>query len=243
MRNKVSTFCIVIACACTCIAKANTIGFGLGGGWGLNMMGFSGKVGAHKSSLGLGQLLSAKSFIDYSFGEEERESLSLVLDIGFIQRTIEANFMKNIDDKAKNSALEKTKNFTLDCIEAILTINWHSFQFEHGTWGPYLGFGVYYMIRGSLADEDVEATSSQYEIVDENLKKINVFGTAGLQSKFLDRILAINLGGTYSFLNQLKSDYAEKSIKNIYGNDVSVGKGQIGILVELKIDLWQIIIG
>jgi hypothetical protein len=243
MRKKILAFSILTVCVWNNLAHADTIGFGLGGGWGLNLMGFNGEYDGKKSKFGIGQLFSAKTFIDYSFGEEGKEGISIALDIGFMQRTIEADFVNNTNDKSKPYTLGETKTFTLDCIEAIFKIILNYFQFEYGIWGPYLGFGGYYMIRGSLADEDVEATKSQYEIVEASLDKLNILMTAGLQAKFLDRILAITIGGTYSFLNQVKPDYADTDIKYTYRNKVSVGNGQIGVLAELKIDLWQIIIG
>lgn len=228
--------------------RANTVGFGIRGGWGLNFGGFSGvynsKLGVKHSLLDSGQLFPIGVFLEYNFGEDNKESFSVGLDLDFKKRSIKSYFSDTENSFLNNYYANDVKLFHLDCIDAVLRFLFTTYSSDNGnSYSFYLGGGGYYMIRAAGAGEDIEPTALEYAKTTKDLSRFNLLATAGVQAKFLDKILALSLGGLVSFLNQVKADSNDSSLKLNYGDNVSLGQYQIGALAEIRIDVWQIIIG
>lgn len=229
--------------------QADTVGFGIKSGWGLNFGGFSGKYDSklkvQNSVLDAGQLfIPLGLFFEYNFGKDNKENFSLGLDLDFKNRTIKSYFNDTENSFMNNFYANDVKLFHMQCVEAIVRFIFSTHSAEgDNSYSTYIGGGGYYMLRAAGAGEDIEPTALQYAITTSDLSKFNILATLGFQAKFLDKILAISLGGIVTFLNQVKLDTKDNGLKDAYGENVSLGKYQIGAVAEMRIDVWQIIVG
>lgn len=226
----------------TPLLNANTLGFGIRGEWGGNFLGFTGQREGNKSKNGPGQILSAGGFIEYNIGEDDKkEPIAISLDISYSRRTIQAKFPEDEKNKGKTYYALVLRTFTLNYLDLQLNLFWQAVRFNYGAFGPYMGIRGCYMLDGWHANRDWEPTTAQRKDIKDSLDPFNLLAAVGIKCKFLDSLLAGSLGVTYSFFNQSKN--LNNRLKKEYGDNASIGQGQLGLVTSLSIDIWEMMRG
>lgn len=224
------------------LLNANTLGFGIRGEWGGNFLGFKGQREGNKAETGPGQVFSSGGFIEYNIGEDDKkEPITVSLDISYSRRTIQAVFPKDKKNKGRKYYDQVFKTFTLNYLDLEFNLFWQAVRFDHGAFGPYIGIGGLYMLNGWHADRDLEPTTAQREDIKDSLDAFNLLAAAGIKCKFLDSLLAGSLGVTYTFFNQSKN--LNNRLKKEYGDNASIGQGQLGVVASISINIWEMIRG